>query len=72
MRAKLCGCVREVSPNAGGSNGKKSGSGVGFGFSLFVNPYKGFKAFVMFSDDSLKGFKKGILPLLFWQPFQGL
>ena len=36
VRAKLCGCVREVSPNAGGSNGEKSGSGADFAFSFLM------------------------------------
>ena len=35
VRAKLCGCVREVSPNAGGSNGNKSDSGLGCTFCCF-------------------------------------
>ena len=35
VRAKLCGCVKEVSPNAGGSNGNKTDSGRGCGFCCF-------------------------------------
>ena len=43
MRAKLCERVSEVLLNAGGSNGKKFDSGVGWGFCLFVAIYMGFK-----------------------------
>ena len=32
VRAKLCGCVREVLLNAGGPNGNKCDSGRDFGF----------------------------------------
>ena len=34
VRAKLCGCVREVLLNAGGSNGKNSGSGRDLSFEM--------------------------------------
>ncbi len=47
VRAKLCGCVRDVLLNAGGSNGKKCGSfsGVGWGSAPFSAIRKGFKEY---------------------------
>ena len=45
VRAKLCGCVREVLLNAGGSNGKKFDSGAGFGTALLGAMRVGFKVF---------------------------
>ena len=45
MRAKLCGCVREVLLNAGGPNGKKFDSGAGFGTALLGAMRMGFKLF---------------------------
>ena len=42
VRAKLCGCVRDVLLNAGGSNGKKPDSGLGCSFSSFEGQYRGF------------------------------
>ena len=43
VRAKLCGCVRDVISYAGGSNGEKSGSGAGFGPAPFDAIRVGFK-----------------------------
>ena len=43
VRAKLCERVREVLPNAGGSNGKKFDSGVECSFCVFVVIRLGFK-----------------------------
>ena len=43
--AKLCGCVRELLLNAGGSDGNKGYSGRGLGLLLFVAIYMGFKRF---------------------------
>ena len=45
MRAKLCGCVREVLLNAGGMNGKKTDSGVGCVLALLGAMRVGFKVF---------------------------
>ena len=45
MRAKLCGCVREVLLNAGGTNGKKPDSGAGFVLALLGAMRVGFKVF---------------------------
>ena len=45
VRAKLCGCVREVLLNAGGSNGKNSDSGAGFVPALLGAMRVGFKVF---------------------------
>ena len=45
VRAKLCGCVRDVLLNAGGSNGKKSFSGGGFTFWALAAIRMGFKVF---------------------------
>ena len=43
VRAKLCERGREVLLNAGGSNGKKFDSGVGWGFCVFAVIRLGFK-----------------------------
>ena len=45
VRAKLCGCVRDVSLNAGGSNGEKWDSGAGFGPGPFAAIRVGFKGY---------------------------
>ena len=45
VRAKLCGCVREVLLNAGGSNGKKTDSGADFTLALLGAIRVGFKVF---------------------------
>ena len=45
VRAKLCGCVREVLLNAGGTNGKKPDSGAGLVPALLGAMRVGFKVF---------------------------
>ena len=42
VRAKLCGCVREVLLNAGGPNGNKSDSGGDFPVALLGDSAVGF------------------------------
>ena len=55
MRAKLCGCVREVSFNAGGSDGKKSGSSERMLLDTVDNPCKGLSKISEFAS-ICKGF----------------
>ena len=52
VRAKLCGCVREVLLNAGGSNGKKVNSGAGFVPGPFAAIRVGFKDYCQLLVDS--------------------
>ena len=46
VRAKLRGRVREVSPDAGGSNGKLCGSGARWASTAFAAICMGFKQFL--------------------------
>ena len=46
VRAKLCGRVREVLPNAGGLDGNKPDSGPRWSAASVVDPSAGFKVFV--------------------------